>query len=94
MFLFVDFLRGGVTMGGEVTEMSDFKVGTKVVHVERYGGSGHREICRGTIVRETRTMWVDDAGMQYSKVTLASVPQYIDNSRYIVTLEEWDKVTP
>lgn len=66
------------------------KVGTKMVHVERFGygqGGLARKILDVKIVRETPTRWVDDHMCQWNKATLAQVPQYAHGPRYLMTPE-------
>ncbi len=69
--------------------MDDVKVGDRLVHVERYGGSGRKFIRVSTLVRETKTQWIDDVGTRWRKSDRAMVPQYVGGYRYLMTEEAW-----
>lgn len=57
------------------------------VHVARLSCSSRpRHVLDVKIVRETKTMWVDDRGDRWRKSDGALVPQYVE-PRYLMTPE-------
>ena len=67
------------------------QIGADVVHVERLCGTA-REVRRGKIVRETKTLWVDDIGTKWRKSDGSMVPQYIA-PRFIMTPSDFANAT-
>ncbi len=62
----------------------DLKVGDDAIHVERLSWGGKdRGICAVKIVRETKTLWIDDHRTRWRKSDGAMVPQYV-SPRYVV----------
>jgi hypothetical protein len=59
------------------------------VHVERIGYGAPRFIYAVTVVRETKTQWIDDAGTRWRKSDGAMVPQYV-SPRYLMTTEAYE----
>lgn len=65
----------------------DLKVGDVAVHVELYGGSGIRRVKDITILRETKTQWIDRSGTRWRKSDGAMIPQYSGGHRFVMTPE-------
>ncbi len=64
-------------------------VGGAAVYVERYSMTGHKMIRVVTIVRETKTQWIDDMDRRWRKRDGAKMPQGAGGYRYLMSESEW-----